>query len=144
MQQHLAQRMGTRAEELEDRGVLVMSAGIAAMAGGHASSEAKQVVSEQGMDLSRHESQPLSDRLVRFADLILTMTRGHREAILAQWPFAGPRLHLLGGAAGDVSDPIGGTTDVYRQCARQIDDFLKPWVDQLAAQLQLEPPAVNG
>jgi protein-tyrosine phosphatase len=144
MQQHLARRLGTRPEELEDRGVLVMSAGIAAMSGGHASGEAKQVALEQGMDLSRHESQPLSDRLVRFADLILTMTRGHREAILAQWPFAGSRTYLLGGPSGDVSDPIGGTADVYRQCARQIDDFLKPWVDQVAAQLQFEQPSVDG
>ena len=48
---------------------------------------------------------------MRFADLILTMTRGHREAILAQWPNAAPRTHVLGGAAGDVADPMGGTTE---------------------------------
>ncbi len=123
--------MGVGLEELEDRGLLVMSAGIAAMAGGHASPEAVQVLSERGLDLSRHESQPLSDRLVRFADLILTMTRGHREAILAQWPSATPRTHVLGGSAGDVSDPIGGTAEAYRHCAQQIETFLKPWLDQL-------------
>ncbi len=130
-QHGLAQRLAVGLEELEDRGLLVMSAGIAAMAGGHASPEAVQVLSEQGLDLRRHESQPLSDRLVRFADLVLTMTRGHREAILAQWPSAAPRTHVLGGSAGDVSDPIGGTADVYRQCAQQINAFLKPWLEQL-------------
>jgi protein-tyrosine phosphatase len=130
-QHALAQRLAVGLEELEDRGLLVMSAGIAAMAGGHASPEAVQVLSEQGLDLRRHESQPLSDRLVRFADLILTMTRGHREAILAQWPSAAPRTHVLGASDGDVCDPIGGTADVYRQCAQQINAFLKPWLDQL-------------
>jgi protein-tyrosine-phosphatase len=131
MQQHLAQRLGVGIEQLEDRGLLVMSAGIAAMSGGHASPEALRVMTERGLDLSRHESQPLSDRLVRFADLILTMTRGHREAILAQWSNAASRTHVLGSQAGDLADPVGGSTDTYRQCAKQIDEFLKPWLDQL-------------
>jgi tRNA threonylcarbamoyl adenosine modification protein (Sua5/YciO/YrdC/YwlC family) len=131
MQRHLADRLGVGVEQLEDHGLLVMSAGIAAMSGGHASADAVRVTEERGLDLSRHESQPLSDRLVRFADLILTMTRGHREAILAQWSNAASRTHVLGGEAGDVADPIGGSTDTYRQCARQIDEFLKPWLDQL-------------
>jgi tRNA threonylcarbamoyl adenosine modification protein (Sua5/YciO/YrdC/YwlC family) len=131
MQQHLAHRLGVELEQLEDLGLLVMSAGIAAMSGGHASPEAVRVLTERGLDLSRHESQPLSDRLVRFADLILTMTRGHREAILAQWSNASARTHVLGGSAGDVADPMGGTTETYRHCANQIDEFLKLWLDQL-------------
>ncbi|MHB0957335.1 MAG: L-threonylcarbamoyladenylate synthase [Pirellulaceae bacterium] len=131
MQHRLAQQLGIRLEELEDRGLLIMSAGIAAMSGGHASPEAVQILADQGLDLSRHESQPLSDRLVRFADLILTMTRGHREAILAQWPTAAARTHVLGGAGSDVSDPMGGTAEGYRLCAEQIDAFLTPWLDRL-------------
>lgn len=140
MQRHLARRLGVEEAQLEDRGLLVLSAGIAAMSGGRASAEAIQVMAECGLDLSRHESQPLSDRLVRFADLILTMTRGHREAILAEWSSAAARTHLLGGSAGDVADPVGGTTDTYRQCASQIDEFLKPWL----AQLDLERIVATG
>ncbi len=140
MQRHLARRLEVEEAQLEDRGLLVLSAGIAAMSGGHASAEAIRVMAERGLDLSRHESQPLSDRLVRFADLILTMTRGHREAILAQWSSAAARTHVLGGSAGDVADPVGGTTDTYRQCASQIDEFLKPWL----AQLDLERIVATG
>jgi tRNA threonylcarbamoyl adenosine modification protein (Sua5/YciO/YrdC/YwlC family) len=131
MQQRLADRLGVGLEELEDRGLLVMSAGIAAMSGGRASPEAVHIMADRGLDLNRHESQPLSDRLVRFADLILTMTRGHREAILAQWPSTAPRTQVLGGTAGDVVDPMGGTIEAYRRCAEQLDEFLKPWLDRL-------------
>jgi protein-tyrosine phosphatase len=88
-------------------------------------------MAERGWDLRSHESQPLTDRLVRFADLILTMTRGHREAILAQWPHAAVRTHLLGESFGDVVDPIGGAAEVYRQCATQIDRFVQQWLDRL-------------
>jgi protein-tyrosine phosphatase len=131
MQQHLGARLQIPPAQLEDRGLLVMSAGIAAMAGGRASGEALAVMAQRGCDLRAHESQPLTDRLVRFADLILTMTRGHREAILAQWPHAAARTQVLGEAAGDVVDPIGGAAEVYRQCAEQIERFVQQWLDRL-------------
>lgn len=131
MQHQLAQRLGVSVDNLEEQGLLVMSAGIAAMSGGPASSESVRVMGERGVDLRPHESQPLTDRLVRFADLILTMGRSHREAILAQWPQAIARTHILGGASGDVADPIGGTAELYRRCAEQIEAYLKPWLEGL-------------
>ncbi len=131
MQRLLAKQMEIPADQLEERGLLVLSAGIAAMAGGYASRDAVCIMKEMGLDLGRHESQPLSDRLVRFADVIYTMTRGHREAILAHWPNAADRTFVLGNSQGDVSDPIGGTPDVYRRCAEQIESFLKSRIEEL-------------
>jgi protein-tyrosine phosphatase len=131
MRDRLAKRLSIEPDQLEDHGLMVMSAGIAAMAGGRASVEASHIMNERALNLDQHESQPLSDRLVRFADLILAMTRSHREAILAQWPAAGPRTFVLGNNQGDVSDPIGGPAEVYRQCADQIDAFLTPWIERL-------------
>ena len=131
MRRKLAQRMQIEPDQLEDNGLLVMSAGIAERAGGRASQEAVRVMQESGHSLDQHESQPLSDRLVRFADLILAMTRSHREAILAQWPSAAARTYVLGRDQGDVADPIGGSTELYRQCANQIDGFLTPWIQGL-------------
>ena len=124
----LAKKVGCKIDELEDRGVIVMSAGISATTGGRSAAEAATVMQERGLDLSLHESQPLNDRIVRFADLILTMTRSHREAILSQWPDAAPRTHLISQSRGDVADPIGGPIDLYRRCADQIDAYLENWV----------------
>jgi protein-tyrosine phosphatase len=122
---------------LEDRGVTVASAGIAAMSGGHATPEAVQVMESKGLDLSQHESQPLSDRLVRYADVILTMTRSHREGLLAQWPEAAGRAFVLSRDHKDIADPIGGPPEMYRRCADQIDAILESWVNELAAQVGL-------
>lgn len=130
MQHRVAEKLGCTVGELEDRGIMVMSAGIAAMAGGRASAESVDVMKERNLDLSAHESQPLGERQVRFADLILTMTRGHRDAIVAQWPEAAGRTHLLCGDT-DVSDPIGGPIDLYRRCATQIDSSLDSWLAQI-------------
>lgn len=131
LRHRLAEQLSIDRDQLEDHGLLVLSAGIAAMTGARASPEAVEVMRQRGLDLTRHESQPLSDRLVRFADLLLTMTRSHREAILAQWSRAASRTHVLGRDQGDVADPIGGPIEVYRRCADQIDAFLTPWIEQL-------------
>lgn len=127
----LAARLGCSLDELEDRGFLVMSAGIAAMMGSRAAAEAHAVMMEHDLDLRTHESQPLTDALVRNADLLITMTRSHRHAIVAEWPDAAPRVKLLCGNGGDVADPIGGPIEAYRRCATQIGGELERWVDKL-------------
>jgi tRNA threonylcarbamoyl adenosine modification protein (Sua5/YciO/YrdC/YwlC family) len=131
LRHHLAEKLKWPVDKLEDIGVLVLSAGIAAAPGGRAAEEAITIMRERGLDLTQHESQPLSDRLVRFADLILTMTRGHREAIVGHWPEAAERTFVISRNKGDVADPIGGPADLYRKCAEQIDAYLSDWVKEI-------------
>ena len=57
----VAKRLGCPTDEMEDRGVIVTSAGIAAMMGGRASPEAVEMMSAMGLDLAGHETQPLSE-----------------------------------------------------------------------------------
>jgi protein-tyrosine phosphatase len=120
MRQRLAQQQKCRVDELEERGFLVRSAGIAAAAGSPASSESVIIMREQGLDLGKHESQPLTEQLVRHADLILTMTAGHWQSIVERWPGAADRTHMLLPEQIDVVDPIGRAVDDYRRCAEQI------------------------
>ena len=127
----IAKRLGCKIDELEDRGVLVMSAGIAAMMGGRATHEAMQTMEQMELDLSNHETQPLTESLVRHADLIFTMTKSHREAILAQWPSASSRTRLLSRDGSDICDPIGGPLERYEQCAAQIRRELSAQVEEL-------------
>ena len=127
----LAKHLRCKIDELDDRGMIVVSAGIAAMMGGRATAEAVQTASEMGLDLSRHETQPLTEPLVRHADVIYTMTRSHREAIVAQWPAAAERTSLLCTDGSDVSDPIGGPLQRYRDCAAQIRSKLEARLDEL-------------
>ena len=122
--QLVAERLECRPEEIQSQGVVVASSGIAAWGGGKASVGATEVMAETGGDLSGHESQPLTENLVRQADLIWTMTAAHRTAILAQFPEAGGRVAMLSPDRMDVIDPIGGTVATYRKCAQQIRALL--------------------
>ncbi|MEM1304677.1 MAG: L-threonylcarbamoyladenylate synthase, partial [Planctomycetota bacterium] len=121
MRRRLAEELGCPDGEVESKGIMVASAGLAAAGGSPPSFEAVGVLDDRGIDIKAHTSQQLTEQLVRHADLMLTMTRGHRDAIVAQWPDAAPRTRLVVPDGGDVSDPIGGPAEVYRACADQID-----------------------
>jgi protein-tyrosine-phosphatase len=127
----LAARLDCGAEDLEERGVMVVSAGIAAMMGGGPSEGAIRVMDEVGLDIRDHETQPLTEPLVRHADVIYAMTRSHREAIVAQWPSAAERTFVLSTNGSDVSDPVGGPPEQYRRCAEQIREEMEMRVEEL-------------
>jgi tRNA threonylcarbamoyl adenosine modification protein (Sua5/YciO/YrdC/YwlC family) len=120
MRQRLAHYRKCRPEDLEDKGCLVRSAGLSAGTGCRPADEAVAVMHEHGMDLSAHETQPVTDQLVRQADLILAMTTGHLQAIVSRWPQAADRATLLLPDQADVPDPIGCPIDAYRRCAEQL------------------------
>jgi protein-tyrosine phosphatase len=129
----LADRLGCPPEELPRRGVWVLSAGVAAYGGGPAAEESIAVAAEFGADLGAHESRPVNPQLLAAADDVIAMTRGHAQALAANFPGVGPLPRLLCGDA-DLDDPIGAGLDVYRECARtirtQLERFLPEWAGQ--------------
>jgi protein-tyrosine phosphatase len=129
--QLVAKRLGCTPESVEDQGVVVLSAGIAAMAGGRAAGEAVEVLRAIGADLSKHETQPLTEQLIHDADLVLAMTRSHRQAVLAEWPASAERVKLVCHDGSDVPDPVGGPLEQYRRCAAQLKPDLERWAAEL-------------
>ncbi len=111
--------------------VRVLSAGVAAASGCGASPQAVEVMGSRGLDLTGHSSRPLDDAVMHVADLVLTMTNGHRAAILAAWPDMGDRVFTLRRDGGDITDPVGMPVDVYQECAEQIDRELAAWLESL-------------
>jgi protein-tyrosine phosphatase len=120
-----AERLGCAPAELEQRGVTIMSAGVSAAPGGCAAPEAVATMRSRGLDITCHETQPLTEKLVRHADLLLTLTGGHRQQILRRWPEAAPRIAMLRLDESDIEDPIGGPPEVYQQCAAEIEEALR-------------------
>jgi len=131
LKKRIADKVGIEIDELEEKGILVTSAGVAAMPGDKASQESIDVLQTMGLDITSHESQPVSDQLLTSADLILTMTKGHRQALVSHWPDIADRTHVICIDGSDVSDPIGGPLSLYESCAKQIDEQLKNWVEKI-------------
>ncbi|HMB95105.1 MAG TPA: Sua5/YciO/YrdC/YwlC family protein, partial [Tepidisphaeraceae bacterium] len=71
----IGKKLGASPEELEHRGINVLSAGAFAMPGARAAAQAVDAVAELGGDLTRHRSRTLSVELIHQADHIFTMSR---------------------------------------------------------------------
>ncbi|MDI6869762.1 MAG: low molecular weight protein arginine phosphatase [Bacillota bacterium] len=102
-----------RLERLGIPGVTVRSAGLAAAEGDEATPEAVRVMAEVGIDHSSHRSRPWTKDLAE-SDLILTMEKRHKEAILRLYPQTEGRVFTLkefAGREGDVDDPLKYTYD---------------------------------
>jgi protein-tyrosine phosphatase len=131
LRKQIAKTLECSIEELDARGVTIVSAGIAAMPGAPAAGQAIQVMQEMGLRIDDHQSQPVTGRLAQFADVIFTMTAGHRQALISQWPSLEARTFTVNIDGGDIADPIGSPIEVYRQCAHHIDDQMAKWVSKM-------------
>jgi protein-tyrosine-phosphatase/tRNA A37 threonylcarbamoyladenosine synthetase subunit TsaC/SUA5/YrdC len=127
----LADALGCATEDLPGRGFFVYSAGLAAMIGGPAATEAVDVARARGADLSQHRSRPLTAELVARADYLVAMTRDHLQALAEHYPRPGSRPRLLDPAGYDLADPIGHPPVVYESCGEQIWQHLEPLVAEL-------------
>ena len=106
--------------QLGVRGIEVRSAGIHGWEAAPASALAVEVMRERGVEISGHRSQPLSEALVEWADLILTMTAAQNSWIRHVFPGADGkvvRVSEYSGTAGDVEDPYGEDRVEYARCA---------------------------
>ncbi len=123
----------------------VSSAGVFAGEGQPASQESVDVLAEQGIDASGHRSRMLTLELVNEADYILVMTESHRSTILAQWPNAADKVHLItefavaGSQPEDIADPIGHSTAVYRRTRDQIDAAIADFLLVLVEKGEIQP-----
>ena len=127
----MSERFASYFAEGQPPPAVAVSAGLSAFPGGPASPEAISVMKQKGLSLVHHQSRAVSDRLIMQADLVLTMTKSHRNAIVQRWPELSSKTHLLSNNHGDVSDPFGGSESVYAACAVQIEQYLRGWVDQI-------------
>ena len=104
----------------------VASAGTAAFDGDATSEGTLEALAEVKIELHDHRSQHLTEKLVRDAQVIVALTRSHRDDILEQFPAARQKVFLLksfapgAGDTRDVPDPIGGSLAVYRRCRDSI------------------------
>lgn len=127
----LAERLQCREDELLDRGFAVISAGLAASRGAVASPEAVDLLRQEGIDLSSHESQPVTADLLFHCDHILTMTRSHRDAVLSAYPELHEQVRLLSPQSRDIVDPIGAGWDEYQRCREEIADCLQRLLENI-------------
>lgn len=112
----------------------VRSAGTNASHGLGATEHAVTALRNLGLDITGHRSRTVDHLGLGDVDLVLTMTRRHKEHILALRPELAGRVHTVAEYAGsyhDVQDPFGGTLADYERTAQSLERLLQAVVERI-------------
>lgn len=108
--------------------IIAESAGLSAFTGDEVSVNAVKAVLVYGADISSHRARRISEYMLSEYDLFVCMTENHKNALL---PFVPKdKLYVL----GDISDPYGGSEEIYSICAEKIDRELDLLIEKLHAE----------
>jgi len=113
----------------KDCGWEISSAGVCAADGWPASDHSVTALREKDIDISGLTSTTLTPALIDEANLLVTMTEGHKQAILAAVPESKGKVFLLKSfgiaqCAADIDDPVGGSLNDYRRVRDEINAAL--------------------
>lgn len=124
---HLFEEAGVPAE--------VRSAGTAAMSGGPAHPHSREVARSEGLDLADHESRPVTEELIRWADTVIGMQPSHVRYVRELDSTADVRLVTDLAPEVDyegIVDPIGWDREVYEAVFDDLRRCLEPFVREHA------------
>jgi glycine hydroxymethyltransferase len=126
----------------------ITSAGVGAVDGQPPSPHAIRALRDLGIDISQQRSRMLTAELIEQADYIFGMTHGHVDAVNLLYPQAAEKTFLLREFdetldifEKDISDPIGGSFEVYVNCRDQIEQGIASMLNFIE---QTSEPAPGG
>lgn len=107
---------------------LICSAGIYAYTGDMSTYEAIKIMNDEyKIDLSSHKATAIRESKIEDMDLILCMTKSHKNSLTSIYPNLVDRVFLIKeyiGLSGEVADPYGGTLKIYSECAKELNEYL--------------------
>ena len=115
---------------------IIGSAGTSAADGIMATPFARRVMAARGLNLESHRSRVVTASLLESANLILTMTRNHREALCLEFPQFDHKIHLLSELIDqtfDIDGPAGGDEEDYRLCADEMGLIIEKGFQRIVA-----------
>lgn len=102
--------------------IKITSAGTKAHTGGRVNDVVALIARNHGFSLRQHTSEPLSDRLVKRADLILVMEQEHKDFMLEKYPDATEKIFRLMEYGWQGEEEVE-TLDVPDPTGKNADDF---------------------
>lgn len=109
------------------------SAGTAAWYGQEASPETLRVLQVRGINLSCHESRPVTRELMETATDVYAMAESHLAALLANFPEHADKIRLVTCCTDNrsIADPIGCGQSAYNSVAQQLEAALLAIVSRM-------------
>lgn len=117
----------------------VQSAGIYAGENERANQYAIEVLKDAGITC-HHTSQSVTNELLNWADLVLTMTVQHKQLLVMQYPDDQEKYFTLkeyvydadsSTMNDDISDPFGGELPIYQETFKELDTYIELLINKL-------------
>jgi protein-tyrosine phosphatase len=114
----------------------VVSAGVAATHGIAASNFSVNVLKQEGIDLSNHSSQPLTQQLVDESLFVFGMTRSHIDIVEAIFDTREGQVRLFRDFIGpgknkELPDPFGGSLALYQKTLDAVKEAIPSLVEHI-------------
>jgi protein-tyrosine-phosphatase len=111
-----------------DKSFFVCSSGIYAYNGDVSTYEACKIMKDDfGIDLSNHRATAIRDSKIEDMDLILCMTKSHKETLNLIYPNLKNKIFLIKeyvNLEGEVKDPWGGDLVTYYDSAKELEYYI--------------------
>ncbi len=122
------------------RSFKIISAGVAARTGDTVSENSVLALKKVGLDIAKHTSRPLTQKMINEASLILGMTESHRAMILLQAEPPPKNLFLFREfmpQRGDkqIGDPFGGALRLYESTRDEMVEAIPSLIEFLKTQI---------
>lgn len=114
----------------------VQSAGVFAVDGVPASGNTYKALEECNITLD-HRSQPATEELLQWAELVLTMTSQHKQLLMMEYPDYEAKIYTLKEYTDeesheyDISDPYGGDLHVYRSTRAELEEQIDRLIEKI-------------
>ncbi|WP_442962088.1 low molecular weight protein arginine phosphatase [Pseudogracilibacillus sp. SE30717A] len=115
--------------------LFVQSAGIFASPNEEANQNAIKALEERGLKID-HSAQTVTKKLLNWADLVLTMTEGHKRLLIDQFPEYQNKYNTLiefstNNQNGDIIDPFGGDLFKYEQTLSEMEKYIEAIIKKI-------------
>ena len=118
---------------LNAKRVRAVSAGLAAF-GEPISKHACEALEEAGIpslpdnDYKAHVAREIDIETMRSAELVVGISSSHAMRLMAEYPQFASKITCM---PEDISDPYGGSLEVYRECLKQIREGVEKIYEKL-------------
>ena len=124
-----------RAEKLGERDAWdVRSGGTWANESQPISAPAIAVMARRGIAIETHRAHQITRQDMEHADVVIVMTRNHRDALATEFAAHKRKIHLMSELDArdfDIADPYGGLEPEYEICAQELERLIERGYDRI-------------
>jgi protein-tyrosine phosphatase len=130
----LAEYLWNHHEKAIELGITANSCGVGALVGHSADPFVRALLEQKKISCQDHIAAQISQNPVTAADIILVMEPLHRQAILAQFPYARSKVFLLRHRDQQgIADPYKKDFAVFEQIQKEIKQGIDEWLVTLSS-----------